>query len=108
MVGPNRSKRAEILRDVSVNTVASARCVARRHEMEAVSTALFGFERHTAKTVQHSRVYHRAEATVLMPLLYRGSQLFGTWDSMPLSYQFAFSSEHENAKIRCSLRLAKL
>lgn len=41
MVGPNRFKRAEILRDVSVNTVASARCMAGRREMEAVSTALF-------------------------------------------------------------------
>jgi hypothetical protein len=43
-----------------------------------------------------------------MPLLYRGGQLFGTWHSMPLSYQFAISSEHENAEIRCCLRLAKL
>src|SRR4029077_17502203 len=43
-----------------------------------------------------------------MPLLYRGSQLFGTRDSMPLRDQFAISSEHENAEIRCSLRLAKL
>ncbi len=33
----------------------------------------------------HRRVSHRAEATVLMLLLYRGSELFGTWDSMPLS-----------------------
>src|SRR4030095_12111233 len=34
--------------------------------------------------------------------------MFRTWDSMPLSYQFAISSEHENAEIRYSLRLAKL
>src|SRR5580704_17529297 len=49
-----------------------------------------------------------AEETMSMPLLYRGGQLFGTRDSMPLSDQFAISSEHENAEIRCSLRLAKL
>src|SRR4029077_3355639 len=49
-----------------------------------------------------------AEDMMSMPLLYRGGQLFGTRDSTPLSDQFAISSEHENAKIRCSLRLAKL
>ena len=50
----------------------------------------------------------RTLAGALMPLLYRGRQLFGTRDSAPLGDKFAFLSEHENAKVRRSLGLAKL
>ena len=85
MVGPNRSKRAQILSDVSVHTVASARGMS-RHEMEAFQRLFFDSSGKPLKRFRsHRRVSHRAEATVLMLLLYRGSELFGTWDSMPLS-----------------------
>src|SRR5207244_11344886 len=74
----------------SVNTVALARCIALCGEMEAVSTAFLDSGRKPLKRFSsHRRVSHRPEATVLMLLLYRGSELFGTWHSMLLIHYFA-------------------
>jgi hypothetical protein len=69
VVGPNRSERAEILREIVVRPGSQPVC---------------------------------------WGLLQRGGELFRTRNSMPLSYQFAISSEHEHGEIRCSFRLAKL